>query len=176
MIKQPYMTPEETNIILGYIQKYKPSKFLEYGIGWSTYHFSKFEFIQEYYGVEHNADWISTITKHVGDKVKFFHCPLYWGDYKYADPICIKNYVRKDEIAPFDMIFIDGDYRYQCMEYAAMNLTTNGLCLVHDTARKDMHQFFTKFKSHKILTHGEINSHNDWHQGLTVLWNFDGDI
>lgn len=176
IIQQPYMTKEETDLILGYIQKYKPAKFLEYGIGWSTYHFSRFDFIKEYYGVEHNNDWIKNIYPHVGENVKFFHCPLFWGEYKYANPICIQNYVVKDEIAPFDMIFIDGDYRYQCMEYASTHLTQKGVCLVHDTARKDIHKFFNKFKYHKILTLGEFNSNNDWHQGLTILWNFDGDV
>ena len=176
MIEEPYMTLEEKKMILELIQKYKPEKFLEYGIGWSTYHFSKFDFIKEYYGVEHDADWIRNMRNNVGANVSFIHCPLFWGEYKYANPVCIKNYVEKDALAPFDMIFIDGDYRWQCIEYAATRLTPNGVCLVHDTARRDMHQFFKKFKNYKILTDGEKNSNNDWHQGLTVLWNFEGDI
>ena len=101
MIQQPYMTKEEVDLILGYIQKYKPAKFLEYGIGWSTYHFSRFDFIKEYYGVEHDNDWIKNISMYVGEHVKFFHCPLFWGEHKYADLPCIQNYVVKDYIARY---------------------------------------------------------------------------
>lgn len=174
-IGEPYMTKEEKDLILFYMAKYKPKKILEYGIGWSTAHFSKHEFIEQYYGIEHNADWIAKVNGIVDqNKVKFIHCPINYKDYQNQE--LLTKYVNHQSIGPFDFIFIDGDHRHQCLEFAAKNLTPNGFCMVHDSSRKDMHSYFKHFKNFRILTPGEINSHNDWHQGLTVLWNFEGTI
>lgn len=173
-IQEPYMTKEEKDLIISYITKYKPKKILEYGIGWSTVHFSKFDFIEQYCGIEPHQGWIDTINECINKNVvKFRQCPI---TADYNNPVEVARYVVHDDIGPFDFIFIDGDYRYQCLEYAAKSLTPNGFCMVHDSSRTGMHPFFKHFKQHKILTNGEFNSHNDWHQGLTILWNFEGEI
>ena len=173
MIPDPYMTLEEKELILKYINKFKPKKILEYGIGWSTVHFSNFDFIENYIGIDHNKEWIDKMKIEVNKKVNLIHCQINDGLMQQKE--IIDSYVNQSG-GPFDFIFVDGCFRQTCIAYASKNLTENGFCMVHDTARTYLHVPFSNFKHYKILTPGEINSHNDYHQGLTILYNFEGDI
>ncbi len=166
----PCMTEKEFEILKKYIEHYKPKRCLEWGTGWSTVYLSEYDFVEEWIGVEHNQDWIDKVNENTTDKVKLFYCPR-TEESPYASKQNVKEYVKNEGIhGIFDFIFIDGDYRWQCLEYSPTILSSNGLCFAHDTARKDMHPSFKHFKHHKILTPGEFNNNNDWHQGLTILW------
>jgi len=166
----PCMTEKEFDILKKYIEKYKPARCLEWGIGGSTIHLSKYDFIEEWVGIEPQQYWVNKVKENTTDKVKLYHCPRI-EDSPHASKDNIRQYVTNDAIrGKYDFIFIDGDYRWQCLKYAPTILSKNGICFAHDTARKDMHRHFEHFENHKILTLGEFNSNNDWHQGLTILW------
>ncbi len=169
---RPYMTDEEANLIVAFIDQYKAKRCLEWGIGGSTVVFSRCASVQEWIGVERYREWIEKVESQIGSHVKLIHVPR--SSAPYGTPADIDPYVNSPSIqGQFDFVFIDGDYRWQCLEKASKILSPTGFCMVHDSARKDMHPHFRHFDHYRILTEGEFNAHNDWHQGLTVLWQGD---
>jgi hypothetical protein len=173
----PCMTDEEADLIRRYIQHYRPQRCLEWGIGGSTIHFSAAESIREWIGIEPSREWIDRINAFGRKRITIHHAPTSTETSPYGSVEMIEGYVNHPAVGGlFDFVFIDGDYRWQCLAKAAKILSPGGFCMVHDSARKDMHPHFRHFRQHHILTPGEFNSHGDWHQGLTVLWNFEGPI
>lgn len=176
MSEFPLMTEEEFNILKKYVEYYKPKRCLEWGIGWSTIHLSKYDFIQEYVGIEHNSYWYKKVLKRTSNKVKLFHA-FSLAKCKHKIPKGFENKVKNSYVyhpnieGVFDFIFIDGVYRDICLKHAASLLSETGVCFAHDTAREFMHSHFSYFKNYKILTNGSLDKNNKWHQGLTILWN-----
>lgn len=170
-ILRPYMTDAEVNLLASYIRQHSPTRCLEWGIGGSTIAFSQFDTIQSWLGIERNIHWVQKVRPLVGSNVVLLHIPRLQGT-KHGSVEDIESYISAPEInGKFDFIFIDGDYRGQCIEKASTLISENGFCMVHDTARKYLHSYFKHFDHCHVLTEGEFNSHNDWHQGLAVLWN-----
>jgi len=166
------MTPLERRLILQLLHDRRPKRCLEWGIGGSTVEFSQADGIEEWIGIEHNRDWIDRVCPCVSSHVRLHHAPVATAELLYASPSLIQGYVHHPATAGvFDLVFIDGDYRWQCLKRASEILSAEGICLVHDSARKDMHAHFHHFQRHLILTPGELNANNSWHQGLTILWN-----
>lgn len=166
------MTACEAKLIETVIEIVRPRRCLEWGIGGSTVAFSGAASIVEWIGIEHNLSWVERVQPYVGPHVRLVTAPLSTGELKYGSPELVRGYVEHPIIQrAFDLIFIDGDFRSQCLEQASRILSISGLCLVHDSARKYMHAHFRHFNGYRILTDGEFNGNQDWHQGLTILWN-----
>lgn len=169
---QPYMTAEERELIVKYLEHYRTRRCLEWGIGGSTVLFSALDCVEQWIGIEHSPEWLQKVKAVAPGKVSLHYAPISTSSDPYASKNVIDGYVSHSGITGlFDFVFIDGDYRWQCLEKASTLLASRGFCMVHDSARKDMHPHFRHFRQHRILTPGELNRHGDWHQGLTVLWN-----
>lgn len=174
---KPCMTTEEADLICGYLTKYMPKSCLEWGIGGSTVAFSHFPFIEQWIGIEWHEEWINKVLPLVSERVQLYQAEPPSMSCPYGSPENIKALVHNPAIVgAFDFVFIDADYRWQCLEKASAIVSPTGFCMVHDSARKDMHPSFRNFDHHRILTLGEKNAQGDWHQGLTVLWNGDRQI
>jgi hypothetical protein len=168
----PYMALKEVVVMTQYILHYQPRRCLEWGIGGSTVQFSALDCVAEWVGIEHSQEWIEKVNALGSKKLSLHYAPIATASVHYASQSLIDGYVNHPSITgAFDFVFIDGDYRWQCLKKASALLTSRGFCMVHDSARKDMHPHFCHFRHHQILTPGEFNSHGEWHQGLTVLWN-----
>lgn len=170
----PCMTLEEAELIIRYLSAIMPKRCLEWGIGGSTVAFSQFPFVEQWIGIEWHQEWIDKVRPQVSERVRLFQAEPPSNACPYGSQASIDAFVHHPAIDDrFDFVFIDGDYRWQCLEKASEILSPQGFCMVHDSARKDMHASFRHFDHHRILTQGEKNAQGDWHQGLTVLWNGD---
>jgi predicted O-methyltransferase YrrM len=169
------MTPDEAALIERYLEFHRPRRCLEYGIGYSTVVFSRYDFIEEYIGIDHNAEWIEIVrAEGVPEKVKLFHCPYDEAHGPKVARQCVSDYVGGHAEGAFDFIFIDGIHRNQCLEHAPRLLTPRGFVLLHDSARKEHHASIERcFRHHRFLTDGEIIFETHWHRGLCLLWDAD---
>ncbi len=172
-IAEPCMTTEEKKLIVDLMNERQPKRVLEYGLGWSTYHFSQLPYITDYFVAEHNIEWVNNIKPLVSSKVNIVHTFLNL-DPRERDNVefnkQIATYVDMNGETDFDLIFVDGMCREQCMRAATKKLKPDGICLLHDSFRDGYKPYYKFFKNHKELTQGNF-VHGTKHQGLTLLWN-----
>jgi len=142
----PYMCDNDINVFNNILKKKKPKTCLEFGGGGSSVYFpKKHNFIEKWFVVEDDYYWFNFVKKRACSKVKLFsECPL---EYKY------------------DLIFIDGGNRGDNMKKAKNLLNENGICVLHDSGRKEYKEFFKVFKHNKKLTDGNQVGH-----GLHIFW------
>ncbi len=168
----PYMTPQEAAIIKRHIDRHRPRRCLEWGIGHSTLVFSQCGRAAEWIGIDHDSEWVDKVAAVAPEHVQLFHA----ADQDASLPLerQFAGYVDHEAVTgKFDFIFIDGQHRWQCLAKAAEHLAPGGFCFVHDSARSDMHKHFAAFRHHAVLTPGEIGADGEPHRGLTMLWNDD---
>lgn len=131
-----------------FMEKLKPRNILEWGPGRSTLMLAESLPDAEIFSIEHNPQWHERIvnlsklypsinpiheiiTQEPGKAGKYVTAPLYLD--------------RK-----FDLIFIDGRMRTDCIAIARQVLNENGVVLVHDANRTCYHQAFLFFSSSVI--------------------------
>ena len=174
----PLMSLKEELIIQQYLEYYNPRRILEYGIGNSTKAFSKHPFIEEYVGVEHNKEWVDQVASWHLPKVKLLWHPLSDAEHPYACDLMTKAYATKDLVGKFDFVFIDGDYRCQCLQFAPELLSPTGFAMLHDASRPSHWPACKQYWKHQVfLTPGAVCGVSGLpHQGLCLLWNDDRDL
>lgn len=132
---------------------------LEYGSGASTFWFSKR--VKKIYTIEHNFEWFRKIDKIKRKNVKpYFVKSIKKENSKYKSKIlknfCFKNYVYfpKKINKKFDLIFIDGRCRDQCIYLAYKFLTKKKSIIVLDNSSRFRYQLAIKWlaeKSYKVI-------------------------
>lgn len=123
-----------------YLNKVNPGKILEYGPGRSTEIMLE-ECSAEITSVEHHHNWYR--------KTKA----------KYPIDLIYKPLIREDgrcerdcgyatagfDNAPYDLIFIDGRRRVECVFVALQVLNEGGVIFLHDANRKNYRQVIDKY-------------------------------
>lgn len=162
----PMLTREEAYYILWFLTHLKPERVLEYGAGNSTKAFS--QYITHWTTVEHNQEWAARIGCEMPN-IRMI-CKTH-SDETYCLEANIEEYCHPPELKGelFDLVFIDGDYRYQCIDRLRQVLKPGGIALVHDTRRPSFWERKGPMRYIYHLTRGEINTHHDPHQGLALL-------
>jgi len=114
-----------------WLKQVRPSRILEWGPGYSTELMN--EDMPEAYimSIEHVARWYDRAKKLYGQfaDVRFENVP-FKGESNYAYlPI-------KENADPFDLIFVDGAMRVECLAAAHQLIAPRGVVIVHDAERE----------------------------------------
>jgi len=103
----------------------RPKTCFEWGCGESTKMISNYSSIELMDSVEHDAVWLDKISKVVNDKVMMIYEPDR-EKYKFVQG-------RKSK---YDLIFIDGRDRENCLIQAHYILDISGVVILHDSERE----------------------------------------
>jgi hypothetical protein len=121
-----------------FLEKYinKNMKVFEFGSGNSTLFFGKK--VQKVVSVEHDLEWYEKISIISPKSVEIVYSELeYNGDYCRM----IRNYNEK-----FDIIFIDGRDRVNCLKNSIDYLNDNGIIILDDSERSKYQEAFSFMK------------------------------
>lgn len=169
---KPWMSQEEINLILKYLNKNQIM--LEYGCGGSTLYFSKF--VKKYYAIEHNKEWFNTIKEKIKEKKidninivlkeilidsRYLKKADNWNILSNSDNYKnFKEYIEapSDLKTKFDVVLIDGRSRPECAKFIYDNnmLNDNGVVIVHDFWNRNYyHVVFSKYKEIDSVKNGQ---------------------
>ncbi len=115
------------------IECLRPKHVLEYGMGSSTIFLANEDVTLD--SVEHNSKWYEKNKMLKSDKVNLIYekdmnmYPLVQGRYDL-----------------YDMIFIDGVMRRECLEISQNRLTESGVVILHDAERPAYRQYVQMYK------------------------------
>ena len=177
----PWMSRLEIETIEKYL---KPSfKMLEYGSGGSTLYFSRL--VQEYYSVEHDAEWYEKITKilinpfHTHKISKYSlvevakedikpapvqQTPVPWSQLETSDYYYLfEKYIKEPSKfgAKFDAVLIDGRARPECAKFIYNFLSPNAYVFIHD--------YWPRLYYHVVEDQYRVIDHVKAGQSLVVL-------
>lgn len=108
-------------LLTKYLKQIKPSRILEWGPGGST----KLMLAHSDANIisyEHNPKYYDVAKKKFGNKI----------DLRLAEE---EEYYNPDVTGKFDIVFIDGHWRIECLEFAKTVLSDKGVVLLHDSGR-----------------------------------------
>lgn len=128
-----------------FIDKKPPRSVLEWGPGRSTLMLAESLPNTEMFAIEHAPQWHERLVALAGKHptVTPIHEPLTLEPSKSGKYITAPLYLDRK----FDLIFIDGRMRTDCIAIARQVLNESGVALVHDIHRKSYHQAFRFFRS-----------------------------
>lgn len=139
--EKPCMHKPELEFITSYLNKNQVM--LEYGSGWSTYHFQNL--VSKLYSIEHSRGWFEKMKPLIPD-VHYKHVPLPHPDglrcdYKLNNHKQVFNpyYTAfKDfNVDYFDVVFIDGRARAYCAKEIINYIDNTTLVFIHDYTIRD---------------------------------------
>lgn len=112
-----------TPLLTAYLSKVQPRRMLEWGPGYSTLLMMQEAPQAEIYTVEHDPRWydywqpqLTTVNLSYIPLGEYATAPLTWG--------------------LFDLIFVDGRNRVECLKTARKILAPNGVVILHDSQRE----------------------------------------
>lgn len=114
-------------ILTEYLQRLQPVRIFEWGPGLSTELMLEHTPGARITSVEHDERWLHKAAARFGDRAEILHLPCANRNSSYATVA----YGR----APFDLAFVDGRRRVECVLVALQCLAPNGLVLLHDACR-----------------------------------------
>lgn len=160
----PYMQKSDIEAMAKEIETRRPKKVLEYGSGASSLYWpQRYKFIELWLAVEHQADW----ALHVASK------QIPGVLVQLAVDNQVESYVHPPkQLAPFDMIIVDGVFRGKCITLSHNWLSTGGVVLLHDADRPEMQQFESVYPHFKRLTCGNTPDDDGFmkRDGLLMMW------
>ncbi len=108
------------------LQKLNPKRILEWGPGFSTDMFVHLCPKARVVSIEHDESWSQTQSARFDGKAAIKHIPI--------GPACRYAYWPR-KLQPFDLIFVDGRRRCECLLSARKCLTPKGVVILHDANR-----------------------------------------
>ena len=146
-----FTTESEKQFILKFLSK--THRLLEYGSGASTELLSGY--VKEVISVEHNFDWYTSVKNKNISNVKIIYAPP---DLNYIEGNHdgtyeqFKTYINvPKDYGKFDVVFIDGRARIECVKFCKNILNDNALIFVHD-----FHHRYESENYKKMLDYCEI--------------------
>lgn len=159
MTLKPHMPQQEIAVMEALFAFKRPRRVLEYGAGGSTLRWSRVRSVEEWVSVEHSEEWY----RKVGQAVAIYHAPVTLLTGHATDADC---YVNAPGIRPpYDLIFVDGLFRVECVRNAPELLAEHGVLVLHDAGRAEYHECWDTFPNLVHLTHGD-----GLRDGLMVMW------
>ncbi|MDD5109522.1 MAG: hypothetical protein PHC29_08525 [Candidatus Omnitrophica bacterium] len=133
--KVPWLSYEAIDWLNGYLNK--NMKIFEFGGGGSTLWFS--QRVGEVIAVEHDLDWHKYISGLIGDNP--FCKYLLKSPEEYCEVI--------DEYPDnyFDIVFIDGDQRKECVQHALLKIKPQGYLMIDDSKEPQFYEIKEKLKN-----------------------------
>jgi len=146
----PWMFPKERDILLEIFENFQPKKCLEWGSGFSTFHFPlQLNDLQLWMSIEHDERWFKLMkSKKLANNVEIKHIPLPSSNFVESK----KNQYVDYPQGVFDLIFIDGKLRDKCMEKSLNLLSDKSLVILHDANRKHYHESMKLYKYQVLLS------------------------
>lgn len=136
----PWMRPYEEDLIREVISGLQPLRCLEWGGGMSTLQFpALIPAAATWLTIEHDTAWsreLSAMVTRPGVTVRHVppDDPNFSGD---GDAQSFASYLAAgDEAAPYDLVFIDGRARADCIRRARGLLNPDGVVILHDANRQ----------------------------------------
>ena len=111
----------------------KPGRILEWGPGKSTEIMLECAPDAKIISFEHDKSWYKRALKKFGDKVELRLRPALSNGRMSA--YAVEAYLSKE--AKFDLIFVDGRRRVECLLTATRLVSEDGVVILHDADRKD---------------------------------------
>lgn len=114
-------------VLEDWLMKVKPKRILEWGPGLSTEIMLEHAPIADVVSVEHHEGYFAKAQERFKDRVKLLHLRADIANSSYAT-------IALDE-GPFDLVFVDGRRRVECVLAALHVLSPGGVILLHDFCR-----------------------------------------
>ena len=162
----PWMRQKEFDIFKEVIANHQPLRCLEWGAGFSTLYFpTLLPASVQWQAIEHNAAWAARLKSiNQSDNIKIHEVAPdnknWQGDGSYED---FKHYLEYPrQLAPFDLIIVDGRARKHCLEMATSLLSERGVVILHDANRSQYHPAFSDYQYGHLF--------KDYHRGNGGVW------
>lgn len=156
MTLKPYMPQQEIAIIDLLMHVLHPKRILEYGAGGSTVRWSQIRSVEEWLAVEHSEEWYRKVAMETGDHVRLLTGSATDAS-DYVDAPGVHGY--------FDLIFVDGLWRIECVRESVKRLQPWGVVLLHDAGRRDYDAAWDVYPCTVLLSKGTEAAN-----GLLALW------
>lgn len=132
-----------------FFEKTPPRSILEWGPGRSTLMLAESLPGTDIFSIEHNPQWHERIVtlSNTHPSLTPIHEPLTLQPGRSGKYVTVPLYLDRK----FDLIFIDGRMRTDCIAIARQVLKDNGVVLVHDANRATYHQAFCFYRSTIIV-------------------------
>ena len=157
-LRIPYTNLQLINFFKDFSNENKNITIFEYGSGSSTLFFE--DYFTNIYSVEHDENWFKVISKYIKKAKVFFVPPVNCENptinsrkigYKNSDFTDYVNFIEKIGLS-FDIIFIDGRARQDCLKIANNYLKPNGIIVLDDSNRNRYKKaIFDLFPNNNIL-------------------------
>lgn len=159
-IGKPYMMWREISILKTILQNYQPQKVLEWGAGYSTLYFPPLlNKLDQWISIENDHNWVEhleNLDPHPKVQIHFVKEDRNpWSDPhhdgSYDD---LKSYIEyPGSFGKFDLIYIDGRARRECLLKASSLLADRGIIIIHDANRRHYYEgLIDRFENVAILT------------------------
>lgn len=158
-LRTPYTNLNLINFLKVYCKKNSNLKIFEYGSGSSTLFFE--DLFDEVHSVEHDQEWFKIIKSRIVKANVYYvppkktNNPIYKSKkigYKNCDFYEYVNFI-KSLGTKFDVIFIDGRAREECMILAKDFLNPNGILILDDSNRRRYKKVFNRESFGKETLH-----------------------
>ena len=165
----PYMPQAEIAIMDMVLALKRPVRVLEFGAGGSTVRWSGLPFIERWVTVEHDPEWYDKVRadcKENGAKAEVYLVPLEPTSYYIGD---VQEHF-------YDLIFVDGEHRVECIKASPQWLAPDGVVVLHDAIRLEYAEAWDVYPYRAMLTRGECVrgglalEHGGCRNGLMVMW------
>ena len=158
-LRMPYTSINLINYLKDYSKQKDKVSIFEYGSGSSTLFFE--DNFEEVYSVEHDKEWFEIVTSNV-KKANVYYVPPKKSihpnyiskkpGFKNLDFIDYVNFIGTLG-KKFDVIFIDGRARQECLKIAKDFLNPGGFIILDDSNRRRYRKDFLKASTNKKVAH-----------------------
>ena len=158
---RPYMPQYEIAIFDMLMHLLKPRRVLEYGAGGSTVRWSQCPSVEFWLTIEHDLEWKQLVMQ------KERRVPRSLLTVELHDSETSEDYVMApaDWVNPFDLIFVDGLHRVECVRASHQFLAPGGVVVLHDVRQNDHEGCWDEYPYKVILGEGDAQ-----HNGFLVMW------
>ncbi len=158
-LRTPYTSIKLINYLKDFSKTRNKVSIFEYGSGSSTLFFE--DYFEKVYSVEHNKEWFDIVTSSAESANVFYvppeksKQPIYISKKLGFKNLDFKNYVNFIGTLgkKFDVIFIDGRARQECLKIALEFLNPGGFIILDDSNRKRYKKDFLKVSENKKVVH-----------------------
>jgi predicted O-methyltransferase YrrM len=153
----PYMPQNEIAMMDAIIALKRPARVLEFGAGGSTVRWSGSSGVVRWVAIEHDMEWYRKVSGWTPPGV---HLRMASSEsaQSYIEPVL--GYGGR-----FDLIFVDGLHRVECIKASPQFLAPHGVVILHDASRTEYAEAWDVYPHRAMLTKG-----NGCRNGLMLMW------
>jgi len=159
-VGKPYMMWREIEILKTILLNFQPQRVLEWGAGYSTLYFPPFlNRLSQWISIENDYDWVEHLEM-LGPRPEVIIHYIKEDRYPWSDAYNdgayddLKTYIEFPcRFEKFDLIYIDGRARRECLLKSSSLLNDQGIVIVHDANRRHYYEGLVEaFDNVAILT------------------------